>query len=614
MKSLKKQPEMVQFVPRAEEFVNKLKELEIKMCMLIVEHDVSITVADHFSELLRTIHPTVSQVTCDRTKCTSIIRNVIGEYSFQELVCEMKENIFSLLLDESTDVSEHKSLAIAVRFVREGKDCLNVCDEFLGLLPVEDATSESLFNITVKFFNDNDIPYKKNMIALATDNANVMAGIKSSVYTRFKKEIPNLYFLTCKCHSLALCANHAFKRGMPTEIGDILIKIYYYFKHSAKRQHTLTVIQEILGLKLNKILKASSTRWLSYRNVVKQYLDQLPALRTFFQREIDDINKGKFKTSSATNARKEQLLYISSILNSPTFQLYLEFLDYILPIVTNMNLEFQAEESKIYVLYDRMEAASRTILKNFLNNTYVNCNSMTVLLKNFKDPKNFRTDVYLGPRVAMTLEKERNNDKLKSQLKPFFNNCLTFYIELMEQIFQRFPFGSDDVDALRRLSFIDPKNISNTESLAPVAAYFSERLSIDVVDLENEFQYLKNCQEFDFNKSPTKFWFDVKKAERADKSPMFPNLYKLVAYIFTLPHSTATVERIFSVVSNNKTVKRNRLEEPTLCGILHGKGLLKRRKKNCYNFNAKPLLSLHKASMYKYVPSQRIPRKKKPKK
>jgi len=98
------------------------------------------------------------------------------------------------------------------------------------------------------------------------------------------------------------------------------------------------------------------------------------------------------------------------------------------------------------------------------------------------------------------------------------------------------------------------------------------------------------------NHRPSSGSTNVDKTEKSDGSALFPNLFKLVKYLLTLPHSTAAVERIFSVVTNNKIKKRNRLEEPTRrTGILHGKGLLKKRKKTYFNFNAKPLLNLHKS-------------------
>nr|CAI5832933.1 unnamed protein product [Callosobruchus analis] len=55
-------------------------------------------------------------MSCDRTKCTSIINNVIGKTSFERLISKLKVSKFSLIVDESTDVSSKKHLAIVVRY------------------------------------------------------------------------------------------------------------------------------------------------------------------------------------------------------------------------------------------------------------------------------------------------------------------------------------------------------------------------------------------------------------------------------------------------------------------------------------------------------------------
>jgi hypothetical protein len=195
--SMRQQPSMFQNSSAAQAHINKLKQLEIQLCLFIIEHDVSIQVADHLTEFIKSLHSTFSNITCDRTKCTAIMKNVIGEYCVQELVSEMKEKQFAILLDESTDITEAKNLAVVVRCVREKLDTFKVNDEFLCLLPLTDGTSKSIYEAVTKFFSDYSVPYKKNMIAIASDGANVMAGSKTSVAALFKRDIPKLYILKC---------------------------------------------------------------------------------------------------------------------------------------------------------------------------------------------------------------------------------------------------------------------------------------------------------------------------------------------------------------------------------------------------------------------------------
>lgn len=48
---------------------------------------------------------------------------------------------------------------------------------------------------------------------------------------------------------------------------------------------------------------------------------------------------------------------------------------------------------------------------------------------------------------------------------------------------------------------------------------------------------------------------------------LFPTLELFIEIIFSLPHSNAKAERIFSMVTDIKTKKRNRLSNDTLSAI-----------------------------------------------
>ena len=61
----------------------------------------------------------VKKMSCNRTKCRVIIVNVSGRYSFECLVDRLRENKFSIMIDELTDKSSVKSLAIVTRMFNE---------------------------------------------------------------------------------------------------------------------------------------------------------------------------------------------------------------------------------------------------------------------------------------------------------------------------------------------------------------------------------------------------------------------------------------------------------------------------------------------------------------
>lgn len=92
-----------------------------------------------------------------------------------------------------------------------------------------------------------------------------------------------------------------------------------------------------------------------------------------------------------------------------------------------------------------------------------------------------------------------------------------------------------------------------------------------------------NQMKLDRSSDVVEFWSYISKLKKGDDSPMFPLRTILVTNIMTLPHSSAHVERIFSMVNAIKTKERNRLQTDSLCGLLQSKHLLKTTNTKCYN-------------------------------
>ena len=76
---------------------------------------------DHLSELLSSVCPEsviAANVQCKRTKSTCIVQNVLRPHFHSEVVNAMQQQPYSLLVDESTDVSTMKQLCVVVVVVR----------------------------------------------------------------------------------------------------------------------------------------------------------------------------------------------------------------------------------------------------------------------------------------------------------------------------------------------------------------------------------------------------------------------------------------------------------------------------------------------------------------
>lgn len=149
--------------------------------------------------------------------------------------------------------------------------------------------------------------------------------------------------------------------------------------------------------------------------------------------------------------------------------MYLLFLDFVLPLVTNLNLEMQSEKPKIYILYAKVHSLFKTILELFVKTSCFKGKDITQI--DYKCPPNFLSfnDVHVGGTLIAFIES--NPEIPEAELDQFKNTCVQFYIELLDQIKMRFDFKRDD---LKNMAFIEPINILNRKntSIIPLAKQF----------------------------------------------------------------------------------------------------------------------------------------------
>lgn len=523
---------------------------------------------EHLPKLMQAVcldSKIAKEIKCSSTKTHDIIDHIIGKESFDSLCEDLRQSKFSLIIDESTDLSTTKHLCLVSRYAKMNriKDC------FLALIPLEEANAATLFEHIVNFFRSNDIPYKSNLIGFASDGANVMMGRNNSVVTLLQTEIPNIFILKCTCHSFHLCASYACTK-LPRFIEDLVRDIYNYFSSSPKRVAEFKNFQVFCDLKVHKILHPSQTRWLSVHAAVKRILEQLSALKLFF---IDQISNNDHLLAAE---------HILQRLQDPTTILFLEFLDFVLPLFTDLNKVMQAEQPKIHSLYEKITGTLKTIFDCFLKREYLT--STPIENVDFINPRNLMhiDAIYYGAAASNTLLSSSENLN-SDQVNLFKCRCLDFYIEACKQITTRFPLKNNPI---KSLDIIDPKNvkIGKTASIVPMTRLFPNIVqSNDFQEIDTEWRILRNCEQIKtFPDDVELFWNEVSLLKRGDETHMFPLLSNFIFNILSLPHSSANVERIFSQINLLKTKQRNRLSTESITGLLHTKRIF--NAANCYDF------------------------------
>ncbi|XP_022834568.1 uncharacterized protein LOC111362226 [Spodoptera litura] len=241
---------------------DKTKTAEIKIAAFIAEH-TSVMTVDHLIELLPQLDPSsdaLKNLRLHRTKCSMIIKNVLGPTLLSDLIEEIGESPYSIIIDESTDLSTQKVLCIMVRFYSNKNN--DIVTTFYRLIKLRECDAKTVYD-AIKDQLTRDGLKIENMVGIGVDGANVMVGKHNSVTALLKSELPDIVIVKCVSHSLHLCAENAAKL-LPRQLEFLVREAHNWFSYSPKRLEKYRDLFEAMNDSRSpkKIQGLSGTRWL----------------------------------------------------------------------------------------------------------------------------------------------------------------------------------------------------------------------------------------------------------------------------------------------------------------------------------------------------------------
>lgn len=124
---------LFQAAKKASTLRHKISEAEIKRALFHIEHNAFIQNVDYLVELIKSLDPdskVLKSISCSQTKCSAIMKNVIGKFNFNKLVEILRQHKFSLIVDELTNIDTIKHLVLCVCYL--DPESRNVGDDFLA--------------------------------------------------------------------------------------------------------------------------------------------------------------------------------------------------------------------------------------------------------------------------------------------------------------------------------------------------------------------------------------------------------------------------------------------------------------------------------------------------
>ena len=562
---------VIDFLNNDEIIDRKVHRAEMKIAAVFAEHNLAFLLADCLIPVLKHIsddrdcREIWSRLSMNRKDVPKIIKNCIAEGYKNDLARKLRETKFSVLFDESVDVSQSSNYCIVVMYPDD--DLRKIVTTVWEVAKVRNdfddihvAGAGVLFDLIVDSFNKYNIPLQ-NVGSFGSDGCNTMMAANNSLAQRFLARNPNVNIIKCPCHSLNLCAETAIKE-IPGDLPQMFSKIHAFFSRSPKRQHQLIQFQAYLDAEINKILGASSIRWLSTEQCVKRFLEQWLPLQDFFT--------DQFLNDNIASAEP-----MFNFFQSPVNKCYLKFLNKI----NIINKFLQNKEIVIHRINSCVTGIYKEILKMYMQENHVDLNNISEI-----DPMNQNEylrveEISLGDEANAFLnlpDTAEFNVNHKNNVKYY---CLQYLKKLCEQIKQRFNnFTNNFYDFTHCLSpnnTLSPDFHANNQNII----FNLTNKFRGLIQNQNEHQEIINqwnnmlMYEWPNNlRDPDVaidyFWYEVYYFRNNAGQYPLRTLAKFALYVLTTPPSNAEPERVWSKVNLEMTRLRNKLDITTLDALL----------------------------------------------
>ncbi|XP_066600974.1 E3 SUMO-protein ligase KIAA1586-like [Prorops nasuta] len=239
--------------------VKRLEKLKTLMQNLLLVQQMNNLISMISAELLKLFQdigkePNVLQsMSLGRTKATKIVNNFLCTYETKRIADNLKNNKFSVFVDETTDITNEKKMTLLTRYVDRKSLCVQIDLLQLINLDASDCSADKLFTAFSDELIRHEIPFSQ-ITGLSCDNASVIIGKHESFQTKLLQKCPQLITMPCIYHSYALAASHACKT-IPLPLDNFIKKLVSFVNLSSKRTAIFDDLQIALENDSKKLLK-----------------------------------------------------------------------------------------------------------------------------------------------------------------------------------------------------------------------------------------------------------------------------------------------------------------------------------------------------------------------
>ena len=500
----------------------------------------------------------------------------IGAVLRERVVHRLRISPFSIMVDKGSDRYTTGFFTVCVKYIKNITDKEPIVEFYRMIQLGETGTALELYNLIVQKALNNDPLLLANIVGITTDQEPVMVGSHNGLTTRMIDEYRYVYAFDDPCHIYNTICNYSLK-AIDSTVVTMITYICSHFKRSILNKAILERIQRQNGKNAYLgVVHYTKNRWTSLTDSIERIIKIWEDLKLYFD-EIKD---------------EEGLAYFT-----PVRRCYFSALFIFLSRLTHYNKYFQAEVLNYSQVLSTIRESFMVFAKEVCIPKYTDESFDTLSRLDYKfpdaedqklleqkkkeDPQNARPDriheenenkdekrvydtIYLEQFQLVLVQNDIELGKLIKEvgfesLNAMFTDLYSFILAILHQMKTRLPYN-DDILIQSQVVFLE---LNSTEYWKALGEKFS-----NIIKPEDLVHFINDVKRFSVNYQGTKRQHETSQRSFVETwtflSPTYPYVAKLALAILVLPHSSASVERIFSKMQDVKTDKRNRLSTENL--------------------------------------------------
>ncbi|KAH9792382.1 TTF-type domain-containing protein [Citrus sinensis] len=504
--------------------------------------------------------PSFFKVTCPDTQ-----KDIVSACAIETtnaIIREMGDAFFSILVDESRDVSIKEQMAIVLRYVNISGQ---VVERFIGIEQVGSTTAQSLKEAIDRIFSRHGLSMSR-VRGQGYDGASNMQGEFNGLKTIILRENECAYYIHCFAHQLQLALIVVAKNHIQIEsFFAIIANVVNVVGASSKRcdalreKHAEEVVKALnlrdlssgQGLNQETTLKrCGDIRWGSHYNTLLSIINMFSAVISVLEMIIDDGPK------SGQRGEAKNLLELMLSFN---FVFCLHLMRNILGATDELSQALQRKDQDIVNAMNlvrlcklQLQTMRQSGWNSLIDEVTFFCAKHDIDMPNMDDMFVDRGRSRRKAQEITNLHRYRVElyyavlDMQLQELNSRFNETNTELLLCLACLSPNDLFSAFNKQKLLRLAQLYPNEFSTIDIMA-----LEIQLDTYILDMRTsgEFSELKDIGDL------------AKRMVETKRHNVYPLVYLLITLALTLPVATASVERAFSAMNILKNQLRNRMGE-----------------------------------------------------